>query len=72
MSDAKYITCGVPQGALLASLFHLCYNNDMELSVKSKLLLYADDSVIIFSDQDPNIVSNKFKSDLESFNQCFT
>ena len=44
----------------------------MEMSVKSKFLLYADDSVLIFSDQDPNIVSNKLKSDLESCNQWFT
>ena len=47
VSDAKEITCGVPQGGLLAPLLYLCYNNDMELSVKCKLLLYADDSIPI-------------------------
>ena len=41
----------------------------MELSVKNKLLLNADDSVVIVSDRDSNIVSRKLKSDRESCNQ---
>ena len=69
VSNTKEITCGVPQGGLLAPLLYLCYNNDMELSVKSKFFLFADDSVLIVSDRNPNIVSPKLKSDLESCNQ---
>lgn len=72
ISDAKDISCGVPQGSLLAPLLYLCYNNDMEISVKSKLLLYADDSVLIVSDRDPNVISRKLKSDLISCNQWFS
>ena len=41
----------------------------METSVQSKLLLYANDSVLIVSDRDPNVVAQKLKSDLESCNQ---
>ena len=44
----------------------------MKLSVNSKLLLYADDSVLIVSDRDPNVVTRKLKADLESCNQWFT
>ena len=58
-----------PRGGLSAPLFYLSYNNDMETSVKSKLLLYAEDSVLIVSDPDPTVVSNKLKSDLDSCNQ---
>ena len=72
VSDANEITCGVPQGGLLAPLLYLCYNNDMELSVNSKLLLYADDSVLIVCDRDPDNIAKKLKSDLESCNQWFT
>ena len=61
-----------PTGKPARPLLYLCYNNDMETSVQSKLLLYADDSVLIVSDRDPNVVAQKLKSDLESCNQWFT
>ena len=52
-SSLQTITCGVPQCSLLGPLLYLCYRNDMELSVQNRLLLYADDSVIIAYDRDP-------------------
>ena len=50
-SDILPITCGVPQGSILGPLLFLCYVNDMPISISKdcKLLLYADDSAIIFS-----------------------
>jgi hypothetical protein len=68
-SSLQTITCGVPQGSLLGPLLYLCYSNDMELSVQNKLLLYADDSVIIAYDRDPKAVANMLGSDLKSCNQ---
>ncbi len=49
-SEMLNITCGVPQGSILGPLLFLCYVNDMSISINSdcKLLLYADDSTIIF------------------------
>ena len=38
-----------PQGSLLGPLLYLCYCNDMEMSVDSKLILYADDSIILLA-----------------------
>ena len=56
-SQLKEIPCGVPQGSLLGPLLYLCYSNDMVTAVKNKLLLYADDSVIIASDKPGNCCS---------------
>ena len=43
---------GVPQGSLLGPLLFLLYINDMSAAVKCKLLLYADDSVLLASGRD--------------------
>ena len=40
----------------------------MACSVRNKLLLYADDSVILVSDKDPSVVSHELSKDLESCN----
>ena len=52
MSVAKGTTCGVPQGSILGPLLFLLYINDMSAAVKCKLLLYADDSVLLASGKD--------------------
>ena len=45
-SEASTVTCRVPQGSILGPLLFLCYVNDMPISVKCKLLLYADNSAL--------------------------
>ena len=48
--DHSPVTCGVPQGCIFCHLF-LCYIvSNLELSIRSesKVLLYADDSVILY------------------------
>ena len=66
-SDPSLVTCGVPQGSILGPFLFLCYINDMELSISSecKLLLYADDSAILFSNKDPRDISDKLGLELE-------
>ena len=46
------LSCGVPQGSILGPLIFLLYVNDMSCSVDCELLLYADDSCLIFSGPD--------------------
>ena len=42
---------GVPQGSILVPLIFLMYVNDMARAVDCDLLLYADDSCLIFRDK---------------------
>ena len=71
ISEPLNVTCGVPQGSLLGPLLFLCYINDMEISVDSdcKLLLYADDSAILFSHKDPDVIATKLGCVLDSCNR---
>ena len=68
LSDSSPITCGVPQGSILSPLLFLCYVNDMIISISSEctLLLYADDSAILFSHKNPEVISRHLSSELGS------
>ena len=58
--DSAAVTCGVPQGSILGLLLFLCYVNDMVISIDpdGKLLLYANDSTILYSHSDPDQIAN--------------
>ena len=45
---------GIPQGSILGPLIFLLYFNDMPRAVDCDLLLYADDSCLVFSGNDIN------------------
>ena len=63
------VTCGVPQGSILGPLLFLCYVNDMSISIKCKLLLYADDSALLVSGKDPDKIATTLGTELASCNQ---
>ena len=67
-SDFQKITCGVPQGSILCPPLFPCYVNDMSMSISGecKLMLYADDSAILYSHKDPRVISERLGQELES------
>ncbi len=48
LSNIGDLTCGVPQGSILGPLLFLLYVNDMPQAISYDLMLYADDSYLIF------------------------
>jgi hypothetical protein len=69
ISNKQTIEDGVPQGSLLGPLLYLVYCNDMNISVQAKLVLYADDSIIIVSGKDQSIISETLAIELDACNR---
>ena len=53
-SKPEKLLYGVPQGSILGPLLFFLYINDMPQAVKRELLLYADDTCLIFQHSDIN------------------
>ena len=67
LSNEGNLTCGVPQGSILGPLLFLLYINDMPQALSCDLMLYADDSCLIYQHKDVNEIEkilNKNFSDL--------
>ena len=54
LSKPGQLLYGVPQGFILGPFLFLLYINDMRQAVKCELLLYADDTCLIFQHSDIN------------------
>ena len=63
-SDSELIKQGVPQGSILGPILYIMYANDIPSSIKSKVILYADDTVIFMSSKDKHKVESKLQEDL--------
>ena len=65
------ITTGVPQGSVLGSFLFLIYINDLPICSKFNTTLYADDTVLIYSDKNINSLNLKTNEELEKINLWF-
>ena len=65
-SSFGFVQCGVPQGSILGPLLFLCYIKDMAMSVKCRLLLYADDSALLVHGKDANLIASILSENLTS------
>ena len=65
LSSPKFVSCGVPQGSLLGPLLFIIYVNDLAKYIKSSSLkLYADDTVLYYSDTSVRKIESVLNSDL--------
>ncbi len=60
ISDRLNVTCGVPQGSILGPLLFVLFVNDLPNYIENcKIVLYVDDTALMFADNNPeNIKSN--------------
>ena len=70
-SNPGNLSCGVPQGSILGPLIFLLHVNDMALAVDCDLLLYADDSCLIFRDTVIERIENKMNRNFNSLCNWF-
>ena len=67
LSSTLPITYGVPQGSILGPLLFTLYINDLDKCVKKcSLQLYADDTVLYFSDKSPKVIESVLNNDLNN------
>ena len=70
-SDPGDLNCGVPQGSILGPLLFLLYVNDMPQAIECDLLLYADDSVLLFTYKNVDVINDQLNRDFNSLCEWF-
>ena len=70
-SNPGELLCGVPQGSILGPLIFLLYVNDMPQSIDLDLLLYADDSCLLFTDKNLKTIEEKLNRNFNSLCDWF-
>ena len=72
LSEKLTISCGVPQGSILGPILFTVYINDIVQSVTtSKISLYADDTVLLYSAKSINDITTSLTDELVHLAQWF-
>ena len=70
-SDKALVTCSVPQGSILGPLLFSIYINDIPQAVGSDLLLYADDTCLVFQHGNIKTIEENLNRDLSTLVDWF-
>lgn len=71
-SHERHVRSGVPQGSCLSSLLFLTFINDfLDLRLKGYAQLYADDALLIYSNDDIESLFASINEDLVKINEWF-
>ena len=70
-SSNQIIDISVLQGSILGPILFLCFINDLNLSTELLTLLFADDTAIVDSDSDINILINRVNCELQKVANWF-
>ena len=71
-SSPGKLPCSVPQGSILGSLLFLLYVNDMPHAVNSDLLLYEDDTCLMYMGKDIKTIEEQLNTDFSSLCHSFS
>ena len=64
--------CGVPQGSILGPLLFVLYIDDITTSLhQAKIVKYADDTVIFYSNKDAEVIQTVLNNELSSMTNWF-
>ena len=63
-SSLKQIGVGVPQGSVLGPLFFLIYINDLPTCLDNPPKLFADDTCLLYSNNDLHMLEEQCNSEL--------
>ena len=69
--DKASITCAVPQGSILGPLLFLIYINDITEAVDTELLLYADDTCLVFQQRNIKTIEEHINRDFSTLVDWF-
>ena len=67
LSEFGKISCGEQEGSILGPLLFLIYINNMPQAVSSTLLLYVDDSCILYQHKDVMKTERRLNEGLKTF-----
>lgn len=72
VSDKAKVGNGVPQGSVLGPILYLIYVNDINYNnITSKIIMFADDSVLIQSNPNLETASHNLKEDMITISNYF-